>query len=60
MDGAQLKARVTADYPSAGFIVRSVRCLAPEELARWPSTWARRLAHGRARSVFRIDVRAAG
>ena len=43
-------------YAAAGFTVASVRPLDLDELAAWPSTWARRLAHGRPRPVFQVDA----
>lgn len=46
-------------YAAAGFTVTSVRQLDLDQLAAWPSTWARRLAHGQARPVFQIDARTA-
>jgi 16S rRNA (adenine(1408)-N(1))-methyltransferase len=52
-------ARLSAGYAQAGFALTAVRPLGLDELAGWPSTWARRLAHGRPRSVFRIDARTA-
>ena len=45
-------------YAAAGFDVTSVSQLDLDELAAWPSTWARRLAHGRPRTSVRIDARA--
>jgi len=46
-------------YAAAGFTVTSVRELGRDHLAAWPSTWARRLAHGQPRPVFQVDARAA-
>jgi len=60
VDEAHLKGPLVAGYAEAGFAVTSVRPLGLDALARWPSTWARRLAHGRPRSVFQLDARAAG
>ena len=57
LDGGLLPDLATS-YAAAGFDVTSVRPLDGEELAAWPSTWARRLAHGRPRPVVRIDARA--
>lgn len=58
LDAAHLNGPLAAAYAEAGFDVESVRPLTPEGLARWPSTWAKRLAHGHARSVFQIEARA--
>jgi 16S rRNA (adenine(1408)-N(1))-methyltransferase len=59
IDEAHLRGPLVAGYAEAGFTVTTVRPLGLAALARWPSTWARRLAHGRPRSVFQIDARAA-
>ena len=32
----------------------------PEQLAEWPSSWAKRLAFGRPRPVFRVEARCCG
>jgi 16S rRNA (adenine(1408)-N(1))-methyltransferase len=47
-------------YAAAGFSLISVRPMGRDQLARLPSTWARRLAHGGDRSLLRIEARAAG
>lgn len=59
LDEVHVRGTQAASYAQAGFAVDSVRRLDAGELARWPSTWARRLAHGRSRSVFQIEARAA-
>lgn len=56
LDAAYLKGPLAAAYATVGFRVTSVRSLAAERLAQWPSTWARRLAHGRARPVLQIEA----
>jgi SAM-dependent methyltransferase len=58
LDGGHLQDLAVA-YAAGGFTVTSVRQLHPDELRAWPSTWARRLAHGQPRPVFQIDARAA-
>jgi hypothetical protein len=58
LDAAWLAGPLAAEYASAGLGIESVRALTRVELARWPSTWARRLAHGHVRSVFQIEARA--
>ena len=57
LDGGHLE-DLALGYAAAGFAITSVRRLDPDQLAAWPSTWARRLAHGRPRPVFQIDTRA--
>ena len=49
---------ITSVYATAAFRVTSLRRLDSHELAHWPSTWARRLAHGRPRPVLHIVARA--
>ncbi len=56
---ASLASRVAEGYALAGFTLGCVRPLAQVELARWPSTWARRLAHGRGRTLLEINATAA-
>lgn len=56
LDSTYLKGSMAGAYATAGFRVTSVRALTAGELAQWPSTWARKLAHGRARSVFQIEA----
>ena len=58
LDSAHLAGPLAAGYAAAGFAVCSAQPLDADQLARWPSTWARRLAHGRARPVLQIDARA--
>lgn len=55
-----LRSRLPEAYAAAGFDVTAVCSIGRDELARWPSSWARRLAHGRARSVFQVEARAGG
>ena len=57
-DAAFFEGPLAAGYANAGFTVKAVRPLTAGELARWPSTWAKRLAHGQPRPVFQIDARA--
>lgn len=45
-------------YAAAGFELAAVRSIGGEELAGWPSNWARRLAYGRPRTVFHVEARA--
>jgi 16S rRNA (adenine(1408)-N(1))-methyltransferase len=58
LDAAFLEGPLAGAWAAVGFRVTSVRPLTPAQLAEWPSTWARRLAHGQERSAFRIDARA--
>lgn len=55
---SDLRSRLPEGYASAGFDVTAVRSIGRDQLARWPSSWAKRLAYGHPRSVFRIDARA--
>ena len=56
LDERHLQGALSAAYSAAGFDVTSTRRVGPGELARWPSTWARRLAFGLTRSVLRIEA----
>ena len=58
LDAAHFAGALAAGYADGGFAVTSVRALTSEELARWASSWARRLAFGRPRRVFQIEARA--
>ena len=58
LDGAHLDGPLRAGYAAAGFEVARAGRLPAGELRRWPSTWARRLGHARARSVLAIEARA--
>jgi 16S rRNA (adenine(1408)-N(1))-methyltransferase len=58
LDAAHLNGPLAAAYAEAGFVLKSVRPLGAPELAAWPSTWARKLAHGRPRSCFRVEATA--
>ena len=51
---------LSAGYRAAGFALTSVRQLRPEELALWPSTWARRLARRHSRFLCQLEAKAAG
>ena len=51
---APLASRIAEGYAAAGFALESVRPLVHDELARWPSTWARRLAHAQGRRLFQV------
>lgn len=53
-----LAERIGAGYAEAGFAIARVGSLAASELRRWPTTWARRLAHGGSRSFVEIQGRA--
>jgi predicted RNA methylase len=60
LDEAHLEGDLPAGFATAGFRVTRVRGLSADELAQWPSTWARKLAHGRPRPVFQVDAVASG
>jgi hypothetical protein len=57
LDAAHFDGALTAGYAAAGFAVTSVRLLSAEQLAAWPSSWAKRLAFGRPRPVFQVEAR---
>lgn len=46
-------------YAAAGFVLASALPLRPEDLARWPTTWARRLAYRSERWIVRVEAVAA-
>lgn len=54
LDRAHFDGPLAASYAAAGFAIESVRGLTAADLARWPSTWARRLVHAHPRSTFQI------
>ena len=56
LQGAPLRQHLEPAYAEAGFRITAVAALEVGELAAWPSTWARRLAHGHPRSVTRIQA----
>jgi 16S rRNA (adenine(1408)-N(1))-methyltransferase len=57
LDAAHFAGPLRAGYAEAGLVVTGVRPLAAAQLAGWPSTWARTLAHGHARTVFQLEAR---
>ncbi len=56
---APLASRLAEGYASAGFTLGSVRPLGRGDLARWPSSWARRLAHAEGRRLLQVVATAA-
>jgi len=44
-------------FGDAGFILTRTRLIGPEEAKKFPSTWAKRLAHGRHRNTLLIEAR---
>lgn len=54
LDDEHFDGPLAAAYAAAGFAIESVRSLTAADLAGWPSTWARRLAHAHPRSVFQL------
>jgi hypothetical protein len=52
------RAFLAASYLSAGFRIVGARRVGLDRLDRWPSSWARRLAHGGARPFVEIEARA--
>lgn len=49
---------MAAGYAAAGFAVKEIRALSARNLARWPSTWARRLGHGGDRTFWEVEASA--
>lgn len=54
LDEAYIDAVLTPAYAAAGIAIDGRRRLEPDEALALPSTWGRRLLHGRAREVFRV------
>ena len=50
LDKHPLREQIASRY------LKRLHRLTREALGSWPSTWARRLAHGHERAVFRIDA----
>jgi hypothetical protein len=46
---------ISAGYAAAGFRLTGLREIDASGLARWPSTWARRLSHGRGRRFWLLE-----
>jgi hypothetical protein len=55
-----LEIRLKQAYREARFLIYTMRALRSEELRRWPSTWASRLAWGSPRCVWHIEAMNAG
>jgi len=49
---------LSAGYRAAGFALTAARQLRPQELALWPSTWARRLARRHSRFLCQLEATA--
>lgn len=52
------RARLAEPYAAAGFELRTGRALDRGGLLAWPSTWAKRLAHGQPRAAVELRARA--
>jgi hypothetical protein len=59
-DAAHLHGALAAAYAAAGFDRIRARGITREELGRWRTTWAGRLAHGRERQAIAIEACAGG
>ena len=57
LDAAHFEGALAIGYGAAGWTVASVRALSADDLGRWPSSWAKRLAFGRPRPVFQVEAR---
>jgi 16S rRNA (adenine(1408)-N(1))-methyltransferase len=53
-----LTCELTVAYRDAGFRIDAIERMTREELRALPSTWAKRLAFGRERPVWRVRARA--
>ena len=51
-----LASRLALGYGEAGFTLKAVRALEPNGLARWPSTWTKRLARGDGRAFVELEA----
>ena len=58
LDASCLAATLEQGYADAGFDLVRVRTLDAGQALRWPSTWARRLAHAADRSFVEMEARA--
>jgi 16S rRNA (adenine(1408)-N(1))-methyltransferase len=58
LDEAVRADHFAAAYAAAGFTLRRAAALPAQELTRYPSTWARQLAHGPGRRFIRIAAEA--
>lgn len=54
LDEAHVSDKLPVAYASAGLAVKEVKQLRRDELKAYSTTWAKRLAYGRAREVWRI------
>jgi len=53
---SSLASRLAFGYAGAGFTLGAVRGVEPSRLARWPSTWAARLARGDGRAFVELEA----
>jgi 16S rRNA (adenine(1408)-N(1))-methyltransferase len=60
LDEEHVRSALLPAYASAGLRVKHVARLDRAALARYPTTWARRLASGREREVWRTLLRPSG
>lgn len=58
LEAAGLPERLRDGYAAAGFRLGDVHALPGRELAGWPSSWAKRLAHGGGRTFVELVARA--
>ena len=58
LEAAVLPERLRDGYAAAGFRLGDVHALPGRELAGWPSSWAKRLAHGGGRTFVELVARA--
>lgn len=58
LDARTLAARIAPGYEAVGLRVAGVRVMSAADVARFPSSWARRLAFGGTRSFVQVTARA--
>lgn len=51
---------LTPVYQEAGIPIMTAECISPQELAAYETTWAKRLANGRPREIWRIRASYSG
>jgi 16S rRNA (adenine(1408)-N(1))-methyltransferase len=56
LDEKHVKDKLPAAYELVGLAVKEVKRVSLNELKTYATTWAKRLAHGRAREVWRIKA----
>lgn len=60
LDEEHMRTTLPRLYEQAGILFVAAEKISQRELADWQTTWAKRLAFGRARNVWRLRARYAG